>query len=106
MTRYALSKLAAESLDEIEQYTSERWGDEQAEQYIEALFAAFERLADDPMLGRRRSDIPPTLQVYGVGAHLVIYRSNEPQGVEVVTILHPSMDVARRIRAALAERRS
>lgn len=106
MTRYALSKLAAESLDAIEQYTSERWGDEQAERYIEALFVAFERLADNPMLGRRRSDIPPTLQIYGVGAHLIAYRSNELESVEIVAILHPSMDVAKRIKAALAERES
>lgn len=105
MIRYILSRLADDSLADIENYTAERWGDAQAEKYIGALFAAFARLAEDPAMGRRRTDIPPSLLVYGVGSHLIVYRSGDGGEVEVVTILHPAMNVAKHIEAALAARK-
>jgi toxin ParE1/3/4 len=98
---YRLSRDAGASLDEIFDYTIERWGDAQADVYTDAIFAALERLAAEPGLGRRRADLPPTVLVHMVGGHLIVYRLGADDCVEVVNILHGAMDVARRITDAL-----
>lgn len=99
---YALSREAGLDLEEIEDYTALHWGDAQAECYLRDLFAAFDRIADDPKLGRRRADIPVPYLVYSVGSHMIIYRDNQETGrVEILNIMHPAMDIASRMRSAL-----
>lgn len=98
---YALTRAAAHDLAEIEDYTARQWGDEQADRYVNALFDAFAALAANPDMGRRRADVPPPYRVLSVGSHLIIYRTVDGR-VEVLNILHPAMDLAARLRAALA----
>ncbi len=102
MSRWVLSREAGLSLAEIEDYTAQRWGDAQAEKYIRDLFAAFDLLADTPTIGRSRPDIPPPYLGYGVGSHLIIYRTNEARGsTDILNILHPAMNIEKRLTAAL-----
>jgi toxin ParE1/3/4 len=102
---YVLSREAGQDLVEIEDYTARRWGDARAETYLRALFLAFEKLVENPELGRRRADIPGPLLVYAVGGHLIVYRCQESLGrLEVLNILHPSMDIASRMKQALERR--
>ena len=98
----ALTRAAADDLAEIEDYTARQWGDEQAGRYVNALFDAFAALAANPDMGRRRADVPPPYRILSVGSHLIIYRTVESR-VEVLNILHPAMNLAARLRAALAK---
>lgn len=99
---FRLSKQAERDLSEINDYTALKWGESQSERYIHDLFAGFERLASNPELGRRRQDIPEPYLTYAVGSHLIIYRHNQAKSrVEVLNILHPKMDIAKRLRANL-----
>ncbi len=99
---YKLSPETERSLEEIEDYTARRWGEAQAERYLRDIFAAFAALANEPGLGRRRADIPEPYLVYSVGSHLIIYRDNRNTGwVEILNILHPSMNIEQRMRQAL-----
>ncbi|MEC4590695.1 MULTISPECIES: type II toxin-antitoxin system RelE/ParE family toxin [Nitrospirillum] len=103
---YVLSHEAGLDLVEIEDYTAREWGDAQAESYIRALFLAFEKLARNPQLGRRRSDVPGPFLVYGVGRHLIVYRFQEVRDrLEILNVLHPSMDIAARMKQALNRRK-
>lgn len=106
MARFALTREAGHDLSEIEDYTARRWGDDQARHYIDALFEAFEALAQNPAAGRRRTDIPPPYLVHAVGSHLIIYRINtRDDRVEILNILHPAMDLPRRLADALRRNR-
>lgn len=97
-----LSREAARDIEEIGDFTAERWGKRQAVIYIRNLHDAFERLANNPALGHRRFDLPAAFLVYQVASHLVIYRVDDGKDrVEVLNILHPSMDVAKRVATAL-----
>lgn len=96
-----MSRDAGASLDEIFDYTIGRWGVAQADAYTDAIFAAFDRLAADPGLGRRRGDLPPTALVHVVGSHIIVYRLGADDYVEVVNVLHGAMNVVRRIADAL-----
>ncbi len=99
---YRLSRQAERDIVEIEEFTAQKWGDSQAEAYVNKLFDAVRKLADNPRLGRVRSDIPPPYLVYSVNSHLIVYRHNPEAGrVEVLNVLHPAMDIEKRVLEAL-----
>jgi toxin ParE1/3/4 len=50
--RPALSPEAVADLEEIRQYTAERYGEDQARRYMSGLWEAFEQLATYPSSGR------------------------------------------------------
>lgn len=101
--RYALSHEAGRDLEEIEDYTTRRWGEGQAEKYLKDIFQAFSRLAKNPRLGRNRTDVPQPYLVYSVGSHMIVYRHNQlARRVEVLNVLHPAMDINRRMKEALS----
>src|SRR5262245_56306195 len=52
VTEYALSQRAQSDLDEIWDYSAQRWGRDQANRYVEALRDSMERVAADPSRGR------------------------------------------------------
>lgn len=93
---YKLSRGADLDLLEIEDYTARKWGDAQAKRYIDYIFAALRELGENPNLGRRRPDVPAPYLVYPAESHLIIYRATP--AVEVLNILHPSMDIGTRLR--------
>ena len=53
MTRYVLSPRAQADIDDIWDYTAERWNEDQAQHYIEDIRRAVETIARDPRRGGR-----------------------------------------------------
>jgi toxin ParE1/3/4 len=88
-------------LDILEQaiYLGEEASEEVALRFIEAVDAAFRRLASTPEIGRRRDFRNPRLvglrswPVPGFEKHLVFYRVEEGC-VEIVRVLHGARDLA------------
>ena len=100
--KYVLSREAGADMREIEDYTARRWGRDQREAYLREIVGALEKLASRPELGRSRKDIPSPYLVYSVKSHLVIYRHNmDFQRIEVLNILHPAMDLKKRVLETL-----
>jgi toxin ParE1/3/4 len=97
MSRYVLSPRAQADIDEIWDYTAERWDVEQAERYSRELQLAIETVASDPQRGRRCDQIRPGYRKYPAGAHVIFFRivSN---GIDVVRVLHQRMDFERHLR--------
>jgi toxin ParE1/3/4 len=96
-----LTPRARDDLKSIGRYTEGRFGRPQRNRYIDALYARFEWLADNPGLGRRRADVAQDVLCFPEGAHIVFYRSRSG-GIDVIAILHQAMDV----EAAFASLRS
>ena len=92
MTRHWLSPDAQFDLDEIRQYTTSMWGPQQAVRYLAELTLKFEQLAAAPGIGRLRPEIEDGVRSFKALQHIVFYRQ-EPDGVEVVRVLHPSRDI-------------
>ena len=92
MAEVALRPKALDDLDGIWEYTVETWGFEQAERYIRAINVTFETLAEKPELGRLYKDVYENLRVYPSGSHLIFYFA-AGKGIDVVRILHESMDI-------------
>ncbi|MGZ8216519.1 type II toxin-antitoxin system RelE/ParE family toxin [Methylomagnum sp.] len=93
MKDYRLSVAAQSDLREIQAYTKSTWGENQAMKYLSELRSGMEKLAEFPSMGRMREDIAKGLRCLPITRHVIFYREY-PAGIEIVRVLHASMDVA------------
>jgi toxin ParE1/3/4 len=91
MTRIVLTPCAAADLDEIWDYTAERWSDEQAERYIRDIWNAIEAAAANPERMRTCDDVRPGYRKQLAGSHVIFFKVISG-GIDVVRILHQRMD--------------
>lgn len=94
--RFVLSPRAETDLDEIWDYTADRWGLDQAETYTRALWHRIEAVAAKPAMGQDCSDIRAGYWKIPYGSHVLFYRLTG-DGVDIVRILHERMDFERHI---------
>lgn len=87
---YRLRPLAEDDLERIWLYSAEQWSLAQADSYIRDIFTACDDLAQGRRTGRAMDGIAAYLSV-PVGAHRIWFRP--ATYVDVVRILHQSMDV-------------
>jgi toxin ParE1/3/4 len=88
------SKLAEADIDEIWDYSAERWSVEQADAYVDQLHNIAERIARNPAIGRDGSSIRPGLFRYPAMSHMIYFRKRS-SGIIIVRVLHQSMDASR-----------
>lgn len=101
--RYWLSTAAAQSLDDIFNYTFERRGEDQARRYLGAFFDLFETISIVQEKGR-------LIQAeYGVsgyfalcGKHFVYWKHQADGRIAIAEILHEKMNVGDRLTASAA----
>ena len=94
--RYVLSPAAQSDLDDIWNYTEDKWGLDQAEVYIRQLHQHIEAAAARPMIGRSCFDIRAGYYKYRAGSHFLFYRLTS-QGIDIIRILHERMDFEQRL---------
>ncbi len=92
MKGYLLSKDADADLQNIYWFTHERWGEEQAEIYINGLFAAFEKIAQYPEMGRTRVELNAKIRSFAHKRHIIYYVALKGE-IGISRVLHGSMDV-------------
>jgi toxin ParE1/3/4 len=97
VTGYVLSRGAESDLDEIWDYSAERWGSDQANRYVGALRESIERVALDPSRGRSVSVKGKSYRQYRSGSHVIFYRETN-RGVQIVRVLHQNMEYVRHLR--------
>lgn len=96
MSGYRLTPAARRDLSSIWDFTEERWSVRQAEVYVTEVRAAIERIAADPVRGRRCDEIREGYRRYAIGSHLIFYVESVA-GVDVIRILHQRMDPTRHL---------
>jgi toxin ParE1/3/4 len=96
MSALRLSPAARADFDSIWTYTAQRWDLDQAEAYARSSSNAMQLLASSPDLGRKIDDIRPGYLKFPAASHIIFYRK-VAGGIEVIRILHKSMDVERHI---------
>jgi toxin ParE1/3/4 len=97
MAKYTISNKAVEDLANIWNYTLETWSERQADIYYEALIDACCEIAENPSIGKNYNEISETLYGFRVNRHIIFYRINSCHEIEIVRILHGSMDLKNRI---------
>jgi toxin ParE1/3/4 len=94
--RFVLTPRAQTDLDEIWDYTVDRWGFDQAETYTRQLWKDITMVADRPSLGRECPEVRRGYRVYPSGSQVLFYRQTT-DGIDVIRILHERMDYERHV---------
>ena len=96
MSTFVLSPRAQADVDEIWDYTVERWSENQAESYIRDIWQAIEVVAADPRKARACDEIRLGYRKHPVGSHVLFFRTLD-DGIDIVRILHQRMDFERHL---------
>jgi len=96
MPKFKISAKALDDLKSIGRYTSRKWGKTQRNKYLEMIDGSFQTISHQPELGMTCNDIKPGYKKYHVGRHLIFYRQKSDY-VEIIRILHDSMDIIRHL---------
>ncbi|MBW7901804.1 MAG: type II toxin-antitoxin system RelE/ParE family toxin [Rhodocyclaceae bacterium] len=100
-----LARQAEQDIADILAWTEEHFGSRQAGVYAETLTLALEALTDGPGASgaKGRDDILPGIRTLHVarrgrhGRHFVVFRTSEDCCIDVLRILHDSMDLTRHV---------
>lgn len=91
-----LSPAAERDIENIWDYTEERWGRRQSVRYVRDLQAVCAGLADGSTPSRSADDIREGYRKAACGSHTAYFRIDSGRTV-IVRILHQSMDVDRHL---------
>ncbi len=100
MAGYQLTPAAERDLQKIWRYSSERWGMDQADRYLERLDQCCEHIAKDEALCRSFAEIDARLKSLHCEHHYVFFLSGDDQPV-VIALLHERMDLLARLKDRL-----
>ncbi len=87
---------ARQDLKAIWRYTFERWGEAQADLYLQQLGTGIQSLREFPEIGEPCDQIREGYRKLQVNRHLIFYRRSEER-VEIVRVLHQAMDLGRHL---------
>jgi toxin ParE1/3/4 len=84
-------------------WTRHHFGSQQAQAYARTLSGALQALSEGPDVAgaRQRDDLGEGIRVLHVaregrhGRHFVVFRTGGKHGIDVLRVLHDSMDLAR-----------
>ncbi|UZE96232.1 type II toxin-antitoxin system RelE/ParE family toxin [Alkalimarinus alittae] len=92
MSSFRLRPEAESDLETIWLYTEQNWGIEQAHAYIDGMVDIFQLLSNNPLMCPERSEFTPAVRIHHHAYHLVVFVLSDA-GIDVVRILHESMDI-------------
>ena len=102
MRGFRLEPSADAHLDDIYEFSSARWSEEQAERYIDGLFEEFALIADRKVSWRR---LAPEYGIAGFSrrwqSHVIYWKEEQGGQIAVFAILHERMHQSLRLRDAL-----
>lgn len=92
MRLYRLSRKAHIDLLVIGRYTSRKWGKSQRNVYLKQFDDRFTQLAENPKLGVTCDYIQKDYRKFPQDSHIIFYKLSSKNVVEIIRILHKSMD--------------
>lgn len=97
MHKYKLTNKAVEDLNDIWEYTLNKWSETQADNYYNLLLITCQEIANKNNLGKNYKGVTSELFGFKVNLHIIFYRILENQPIEISRILHGRMDLKNRI---------
>ena len=88
MTRVLrLRPRAQADLDDIWEFTRDRWSEDQARNYFQSLSSTFDLILAHPEMARERHEFSPPVRIHTIRSHVVIFQANE-EAIDVIRIVH------------------
>ena len=97
MRRLEFTPRALRDIEEIWEYSFDRFGLDRAEAYLRGIERAAATIAEDPRRGIACDEIRSGYRKLSVGSHVLFFRASATR-VLIVRILHGRMDFERRLR--------
>jgi len=97
MAKYFLTNKAIEDISEIWNYTVKVSSENQADNYYESLIEACKEISEKPEIGKKYPEIDNEVLGYLSSRHIIFYRVNNQNEIEILRILYGSMDLKNRI---------
>lgn len=97
MAKVILRQKAIEDLNDIWDYTFEKWSAWQADKYYAAIKLACHKIGENPDVGREYDGINQNLLGLKSGKHIIFYQLISEDKIEIIRILHERMDLKNRI---------
>lgn len=97
MTKFILSPEAQNSLKSIRAYSIKNFGTKRTKIYLQSIHKRFHELAENPSHGIIREDLNVGYYSNFVGSHTIYYRVKKPAHIEILDVLHQSMEPSKHI---------
>lgn len=97
MKPFVLTNQAKADLRAIALFTEQSWGKEQRNLYVKQFDDAFHLLATSHLAGKDCSYLRAGYRKFPQGSHIIFYKTGTASVIEIIRILHKSMDVDSRL---------
>ena len=95
---YIISQEAIDDLGNIWIFTLHNWSAEQADRYHDIIINEIEYISSNFMIGKSFEHIKSGYRASKVKSHLIFYKMNDNNIVEIIRILHQRMDVSNKLK--------
>ncbi len=97
MTEYVISAKAIEDINNIWVFTAENWTVEQADRYHNLIFDEIEYIVRNFEMARDFGKIRKSYKYSKVKEHLIFFKKNKTNEIEIVRVLHERMEIENRL---------
>lgn len=97
MAKVILRQKAINDLNDIWDYTFEKWSEKQADKYYTTIKLSCSIIGKNPDIGKQYDGISKDLLGLKAEKHIIFYKSITENRIEVVRILHERMDLKNRL---------
>ena len=97
MAKVILRQKAIDDLNDIWEYTFEKWSEKQADKYYATIKLACNGIGENPDVGKEYDGISKDLLGLKSEKHIIFYKLISNDKIEVTRILHERMDLKKRI---------
>jgi len=97
MKTYMVTRKAHADLIAIGRYTAKEWGITRRNNYLKQLDNCFLQLSKNPGIGFACDYIVKGYRKFPQGSHLIFYKKNSKGIIEIIRVLHKSMDIESKL---------
>ena len=97
MLEYVISEKAVEDINNIWIYTAENWSVSQADRYYNLIYDEIEYIVNNFDMARDFGKIRKSYKYSKVKSHLIFFKIDKTNEIEVVRVLHERMDIESRL---------
>ena len=98
MSTYIISEKALEDINKIWIYTAENWSVEQADRYYNLILDEVEYISQNFEMALDFGKVRKAYRFSKVKSHLVFFKKNKFNEIEVIRVLHERMDIENRLK--------
>ena len=98
MSAYVISEKAVEDINNIWIYTAENWSVAQADRYYNLIYDEIEYIVNNFDMARDFGEIRKSYKCSKVKSHLIFFKKDKMNEIEVSRVLHERMDIESRLK--------